>query len=39
MQLNPGEVRNKLLLDQEEGGRNAWFLAAKSSNVKVLEES
>jgi len=38
MQLNPREVRNKLLLYQEEDGRNAWFLAAKSGNVNVLEE-
>ena len=38
LQLNPREIRNKLLLVQEKDGRNAWFLAAKSGNVKVLEE-
>jgi hypothetical protein len=26
------------LLDQEDDGRPAWFLAAKSSNVKMLND-
>jgi len=38
VQLNSSEVRNKLLLDQKKDVQPAWFLAAKSDNVKVLEE-
>jgi hypothetical protein len=38
VQLNPGELRYKLLLDQEWDGQPAWFLAAKSDNVKILWE-
>ena len=38
LQPNTGEVRNKLLLDEEEDGQPAWFLAAKSDNVKLLED-
>jgi hypothetical protein len=38
VQLNPGEVRYKLLLDQEWDGQPAWYLSAKSDNTKLLEE-
>jgi hypothetical protein len=37
-QLNPGEVKYKLLLDQEGDGQPAWLLAAKSDNLKLLKE-
>ena len=38
LQLNPGEEKYKLLLDQVEDGQPAWFLAAKSDNLKLLKE-
>jgi hypothetical protein len=38
VQLNPGEVRYKLLLDQLWDGQPARFLAAEIDNVKLLEE-
>ena len=38
LQLNPGEVKYELLLDQEEDGQFAWSLAAKSDNLKLLKE-
>lgn len=38
LQLNPGEVRYKLLLDQEEDGQPAWLLATERGNVKILWE-
>jgi hypothetical protein len=38
VQLNPDELRYKLLLDQAWDGQPAWFLAAKRDNVKLLEE-
>jgi hypothetical protein len=38
MQLNSGEVRNKLFLNPKEDGRTACFLAAKSGNVEIVEE-
>jgi hypothetical protein len=37
VQLNPGELRYKLLLDQEWDGQPAWFLEAKSDSVKIWE--
>jgi hypothetical protein len=38
LQLNPGEVKYKLLLHNEEDRQLAWFLAAKSENLKLLKE-
>jgi len=38
LQLNPGEIKYKLLLDQEKDGQPAWFLAAKRDNLKLLKE-
>ena len=38
LQLNPGEVKYKLLLDKEKDGQPAWFLEAKSDNLKLLNE-
>jgi len=37
VQLNPGEVKYNLLLDQEKDGQPAWFLAAKNENLKLLK--
>jgi len=38
LQLNAGEIKYELLLDQEEDGQFAWSLAAKSDNLKLLKE-
>ena len=38
LQRNLGELKYKLLLDQEEDGQPAWFLAAKSDNLKLVKE-
>ena len=38
LQLNPGEVKYKLLLHQEGDGQPAWFLVANSDILKLLKE-
>jgi hypothetical protein len=38
LRLNLDELKYKLLLDQEEDGQPAWFLAAKGDNLKLVKE-